>query len=163
MSRTDLSSRTCTLARATALVGDAWTFMILRELFLGNRRFDDVLRQSGMSSHLLSQRLKKLEAEGVIRRQAYSDRPPRYEYLLTDMGLELWPVIVAMKQWGDRWLGDGRRPFDIVHKACGRATEPRMACSECGEPMGARDAEVRLSKTLDRERRSAGRQQRQSQ
>lgn len=155
MSRADLSSRTYTLARAIALVGDEWTFMILREMFLGNRRFDDFLRQSGMSSHLLSQRLKKLEAGGVIQRKAYSDRPPRYEYYLTDMGLELWPVIIAMRQWGDRWLGDGKPPVEVVHKGCRRVTQPQMTCSECSEPMTAHDAEIRLSQTFDKERRSA--------
>ena len=155
MSRADLASRTCTLARAIALVGDAWTLMILRELFLGNRRFDDFLRQSGMSSHLLAQRLKKLETEGVIQRRAYSERPPRYEYGLTEMGLELWPVIVAMKQWGDRWLGDGEPPVELVHKGCGKVTRPHTACPECGDGMGAQDAEIRLSRTFEQERRTA--------
>lgn len=155
MSRADLSSQTCTLARAIALVGNEWTFVILRELFLGNRRFDDFLRQSGMSSHLLSQRLKKLETGGVIQRKAYSERPPRFEYVLTDMGLELWPVMIAMKQWGDQWLGDGKPPVAIVHNACGLVTQPHMTCSECSAPMTAHDAEIRLSKTFDNERRSA--------
>lgn len=156
MSRSDLASRTCTLARAIALVGDAWTLMILRELFLGKHRFDDFLRQSGMSSHLLAQRLKKLETEGVVQRRAYSERPPRYEYGLTEMGLELWPVVVAMKQWGDRWLSDGEPSVELVHKGCGKVSRPRMTCSECGEVMTAHDADVRLSRKFEQERRSAG-------
>jgi len=153
MSRSELSSSACTIARAVSAVGDEWTLMILREMFLGSRRFDDFLRQTGMSSHILSQRLKKLTAQGVVCRDAYSQRPLRHEYRLTEMGRDLWPVIVAMKQWGDRWLGDGVTPVQIVHKDCGHVTHPRMTCSECGEVMGAQDAEAHLSRSLDSARR----------
>ncbi|MDF1734757.1 MAG: helix-turn-helix domain-containing protein [Minwuia sp.] len=146
MSRADLSSSACTVARAVAAVGDEWTLLILREMFLGSRRFDDFLRQTGMSSHLLSQRLKKLVALGVVRRSVYSDRPLRHEYILTEMGKDLWPIIVAMKQWGDRWLLDGVPPVQIVHKSCECVTHPQMTCSECGEPMQARDARARLTR-----------------
>ncbi|MGR3344715.1 MAG: winged helix-turn-helix transcriptional regulator [Paracoccaceae bacterium] len=157
MSRTDLSSQTCTLARAVAQVGDAWTFMILREMFLGTRRFDDFLRQTGMSSHLLSQRLKKLEVLGVIRREAYSDRPPRNEYRPTEMGRDLWPVIITLKQWGDRWLGDGTSPIQIVHKGCGHVTQPRMTCPDCGQAMSAHDAKAKISQQFERERQATRR------
>ncbi len=126
--------------------------MILREMFLGTRRFDGFLRQTGMSSHLLSQRLKKLEGLGVIRREAYSDRPPRNEYRLTDMGRDLWPVIVALKQWGDHWLGDGDSPIKIVHKGCGHVTQPSMNCADCGQAMIAHDARAELSRRFERER-----------
>jgi DNA-binding HxlR family transcriptional regulator len=131
--------------------------MILREMFLGTRRFDGFLRQTGMSSHLLSQRLKKLEGLGVIRREAYSDRPPRNEYRLTDMGRDLWPVIVALKQWGDRWLGDGASPIKIVHKGCGHVTQPSMICSGCGQAMAAHDAKAEISEPFEREREAARR------
>ena len=158
MGRAKLSSETCTIARATALVGDEWTILILREMFLGTRRFDDFLRQTGMSSHLLSQRLKKLEVEGIVRRVAYSQRPPRHDYRLTEMGRALWPVIISLKQWGDHWLGDGETPVALVHKGCGAVTEPRMTCPECGEPMDAHGAEARLSQGFSEERRRAGKQ-----
>lgn len=146
MSRADLSSSACTVARAVAAVGDEWTLLILREMFLGTRRFDDFLRQTGMSSHLLSRRLKKLVALEIVRRSAYSERPLRHEYSLTGMGQDLWPIIVAMKQWGDRWLLDGVPPVQIVHKGCESVTQPQMTCSECGEPMRARDARARLTR-----------------
>ena len=146
MSRADLSSSACTVARAVAAVGDEWTLLILREMFLGSRRFDDFLRQTGMSSHLLSGRLKKLVALGIVQRSVYSQRPLRHEYSLTGMGQDLWPIIVAMKQWGDRWLLDGVPPVQIVHKGCESVTQPQMTCSECGEPMGARDARARLTR-----------------
>ena len=158
MGRAALSTQICTVARDAALVGDEWTIMILREMFLGTHRFDDFLRQTGMSSHLLSQRLKKLETAGVVRRAAYSQRPPRYEYRLTEMGRALWPVVISLKQWGDRWLGDGETPIGLVHKGCGAVTEPRMTCPECGEPMDAHDSEARLSQGFYDERQRAGKQ-----
>jgi len=152
MSRADLSSQTCSISRAVAEVGEPWTILILREMFLATRRFDDFQHLTGMSSHLLSQRLKKLQALGVIRREAYSKRPPRYDYRLTAMGRDLWPVIIAFKQWGDRWLVDGNPPVQIVHKDCGALTNPHLTCSECGELMEAHDAIAELSVTLGRER-----------
>lgn len=152
MARADLARQTCTIARAVSLVGDEWTFMILREMFLGNRKFDEFLRYTGASAALLSQRLKKLEADGVIRREVYSDRPIRHEYRLTAMGRELWPAVIVLKQWGDKWLGDGPAPVEIVHKSCGNVTEPQITCSDCGQPMAAHDAEPRLSEPFQTER-----------
>ena len=158
MGRAALSSHTCTIARAAALVGDEWTLMILREMFLGTRRFDDFQRQTGMSSHLPSQRLKKLESAGIVQRRAYSQHPPRHEYRLTEMGRALWPVVISLKQWGDRWLGNGETPVALLQKGCGAVTEPGMTCPECGEPMDAHDSEARLSGGFSEERQRAGKQ-----
>jgi len=152
MSRADLSSQTCSIARAVSHVGDPWTIMILREMFLATRRFDDFLRLTGISSHLLSQRLKKLETLRVVRREAYSKRPTRYEYRLTAMGRDLWPVVIAFKQWGDRWLVDGDPPVKVVHNGCGAAKGPQLTCSECGDPMEAHDAVAHLARAFERER-----------
>ena len=157
MNRSDLPSQSCTVARAVAQVGDEWTLLIVREMFLGTRRFDEFLRLTGMSSHLLSQRLKKLEAQGSIRRERYSERPPRHEYRLTGKGRELWTVIIALKQWGDRWLGAQDTPVQIVHKICGQITKPQMTCPDCGEPIDAHDAEARLSQPFEIERQAARR------
>ena len=157
MSRSDLPSHSCTIARAVAQVGDEWTLLIVREMFLGTRRFDDFLRFTGMSSHLLSQRLKKLEAQGLIGRERYSERPPRHEYRLTEKGRDLWTVIIALKQWGDRWLNAEDTPVQIVHKTCGRVTKPQMTCPDCGEPIDAQDAEARLSQPFELERQAARR------
>jgi len=155
MSRSNLASQTCTIARAVAQVGDEWTLLIVREMFLGSRRFDDFLHLTGMSSHLLSQRLKKLETHGVIRREPYSERPPRHEYHMTEKGRDLWTVIIALKQWGDCWLNNEATPVQIVHKPCGRVTKPQMTCPDCGEPIDAHDAEARLSRPLKLERKAA--------
>ena len=165
MSRADLTRDACTFARAAELLGDPWTLLALRELFLGTRRFDDFQRQTGASPHLLSQRLKRLEAEGIVARRRYSLRPPRDEYRLTAQGRDLWPVVVALKGWGDRRRpaeeADAPPPMRLRHRGCGRPTEPCMTCSECGEPMAARDsivevsdawAEARAARALPRDR-----------
>lgn len=152
MSRSDLAAQTCTLAQAVSLIGDEWSILILRELFLGTRRFDEFGRQTGMSSHLLSVRLKKMEKAGILRRRAYSERPTRYEYHLTEMGRGLWPVVVSLKQWGDQWLGDGETHVHLEHKSCGQISRPRMTCDICGEPMTAVDAKAHLSDTYAGER-----------
>ena len=145
----NISGSLCPAMASADILGDKWTLLLLREMFLGNRKFDEFLRHTGASAALLSQRLKKLEAEGVIRREAYSERPIRHDYRLTAMGRELWPAVIALKQWGDKWLGDGPAPVEIVHKSCGHVTEPQMTCSDCGEPMAAHDAEPRLSEPFD--------------
>jgi DNA-binding HxlR family transcriptional regulator len=160
MSRTDLAADVCTLARTAELFGDAWTLTILRELFLGTRRFDELLRQTGASPHILSQRLKRLVAAGILRREAYSDHAARYDYRLTEKGRAIWPVVIAMKAWGDEWLGDGASeatPVAIEHKGCGHVVVPRMTCPDCGAPMAAHDATPHLSQPFAAQRAAAGR------
>lgn len=152
MSRSELAENTCTAARAVELFGDAWMMMILREMFLGTRRFDDLQRLTGASPATMSQRLKKLESVGVLRRETYQDNPPRYEYRLTAMGRDLWPVIISMKAWGDKWLGSGATPVAVIHKGCGHAVTPRMVCPDCHTLMDAHDAEPRLSPEFQNER-----------
>ncbi|MEP4377703.1 MAG: winged helix-turn-helix transcriptional regulator [Alphaproteobacteria bacterium] len=158
MSRSDLASQVCTYARTIELLGNEWTLMILRELFLGSRRFDDLRSQTGASPHTLSQRLKRLEGAGILRREAYSEHPPRYEYRLTAMGRDLWPIIIAIKQWGDKWFEGDTTHVEITHKDCGATVTPRMTCPDCGAPMHAHDSEPRLSTEYENERRVAGRQ-----
>ncbi len=158
MSRSDLSQNVCTVARTVEMVGETWSLMILREMFLGSRRFDDLQRRTGCSPHLLSQRLKRLEAEQIVERRSYSERPPRHEYRLTERGRDLWPVVIALKNWGDRWLDKtGAPPIELTHKACGQITRPSMHCSACGEPVDARSVTVRLSPKMARDRATADR------
>jgi len=154
MSRADLSEMTCSVARTVEIIGDSWTLMILRELFLGSRRFDALQKQTGGSPHLISQRLKRLVGEGILDRRAYQQRPARYEYFLTDKGLDLWPVIIALKGWGDRWTGwTDDLPVTLVHRACGHDTDPELSCSHCREPIGPRDVKARMSDAMQAERR----------
>lgn len=153
MSRAELSNMTCSVARTLEIVGDSWSLMVLRELFLGSRRFDDLRRQTGGSPHLISQRLKRMEAEGIVTRRAYQQRPVRHEYRLTDKGIDLWPVIVTLKDWGDRW-GDwpDEVPLELVHKDCGHTTAVNITCTSCNATMSARDVRPQMSPAMTAER-----------
>jgi DNA-binding HxlR family transcriptional regulator len=102
----EISNSVCPIARALALVGDRWTMLILMELVRGQHRFDGLQAQTGMSSHLLSTRLKRMEQDGLIERRAYSERPPRFEYYPSQKGRELDPVLMILRTWGRKWEGD---------------------------------------------------------
>lgn len=113
--------------------------MILRNAFLGTRRFDDFQQQLGMTRHVLAERLKRLVDEGVFRKEAY--QPNRFEYRLTDKGKGLYPILLTLAAWGDQWMdceGNGP-PVVYFHKSCSSKTQPTLVCSECGEPIIARD------------------------
>lgn len=147
----------CPIARALAVVGDRWTILILRELFLSVKRFEEFQAQTGMSSHLLSTRLKRLQADGVVARHRYSERPPRYEYRLTSKGLDLYPLLLALKSWGERWGSfepGGENALVITHRHCGHDTGLKLVCPSCHEPFGARDATVTLGKNFMAERQA---------
>lgn len=118
--------------------------MILREAFFGVRRFDEFQRNLAMSRSVLARRLKSLVDRGIMERRQYQDRPDRFEYRLTESGLELYPVFLAMKEWGDRWLGDDGQALVLRHELCGHVTHPRMTCDQCGEPVRARDVRYGL-------------------
>jgi DNA-binding HxlR family transcriptional regulator len=115
----------CPVARALEVAGDRWTFLILRELSLEVRRFDDLQAQLGVSSHLLSTRLKKMETDGLLERRRYSVRPPRYEYHPTIKGKELDAVILMLRSWGTKWCGlDKDAPaVHMRHRATGEDIE----------------------------------------
>ena len=153
MSRSDLSRTTCTVARTIEIVGDAWALMILREMFLGSHRFDELQQLTGASPLILSRRLKRFESERIVERRPYSERPPRHEYRLTRKGRDLWPLIIALKEWGDRWLDrKGPHPVTLRHTGCGQSTRPIMVCSACGDTIDATTARPHLSAAMVRER-----------
>ena len=132
----------CPVARSLAMVGDRWTLLILRELFVGVPRFEDIQAQTGMSSHLLSARLRRLETDGIVKRQRYIKRPVRYEYVLTPKGLDAYPVVLALKAWGEKWGGftpAQERSTKLVHLKCGHETGLQLICPSCAEPFGPRD------------------------
>ena len=138
-----LEDEACSLARTVAVIGDRWTLLILRECFLRVRRFEEFQANLGITRHLLAARLKKLIRFGVLRRIPYQTRPARHEYILTQRGLDLYPVIMALVHWGDVHMADERgRPVLHEHKTCGAAFDPVMVCSECGEPVHARAVRV---------------------
>jgi len=144
MKWSQLADQPCSVARSVAVIGDRWTLMLLRDAFLGIRRFDDFERRLGISRSIIADRLKHLVDEGVLRREAYQENPVRHEYRLTDKGMALHPVIMAIVHWGDvHYAGEAGPPLLHRHKACGCDFHPVLACSECGEAVGARDVEVR--------------------
>jgi len=145
MKRTEFASWPCSIARSVDLMGDWWTPLVLRESFLGVRRFDDMQRALGIGRNVLTQRLKRLVDEGMLDRVRYQEKPDRYEYVLTDKGRDFYPVLAAMIAWGDRWLsGEAGAPIMLRHTACGHDMTAKVVCSECGEPIQAREIRARL-------------------
>jgi DNA-binding HxlR family transcriptional regulator len=131
--------RTCSVARTLEIVGEKWALLALREVFLGNRRFDEMVRKTGAPRDTLTARLKSLVAAGVLERQPVSEHPPRFEYRLTPSGLDLYPVIVLLMEWGDRYLTNGEAPpMELTHH-CGHRLGAVTVCSSCGEVLLARD------------------------
>ncbi len=140
----DIGDQTCSIARALSAVGDRWTLLVLREAFLGVRRFDDMHAHLGATRHLLADRLRKLVEHGVLERVQYRERPQRFEYRLTAKGRDLSPVIVGLVRWGVRGMADDRvSPMELVHKDCGHTMLPELACPACGKPVQARDVVAR--------------------
>jgi DNA-binding HxlR family transcriptional regulator len=140
----DLADQPCSVARTVAVIGDRWTLMILRDCFLGVRRFEDFQARLGISRTITAERLKALVDEGVLKKIPYQDRPLRYEYRLTDKGLDLYPVMMAVVNFGDRhYAGEAGPPLLHRHKTCGCDFQPVMTCSECREPLTAREVETR--------------------
>lgn len=140
----ELSEQPCSLARVLAIVGDRWTLLVLRDCFLGVRRFDDFERSLGVTRHVLADRLKRLVEAEILAKIPYQERPLREEYRLTEKGMELYPAILSLVNWGDRHLaGVEGPPLEHVHKHCGQHMHGVLVCSECGEPLHARDVTVR--------------------
>lgn len=138
-----LENENCSVARTVAVIGDRWTLLILRDCFLRVRRFETFQARLGITRHLLAARLKKLVQFGVLERVAYQERPKRYDYRLTERGLALYPVIMAIVHWGDVHMSDERgRPMLHRHRGCGHLFDPVPTCSECGEPITAKDVVV---------------------
>lgn len=136
----DLGETPCSIARSLSVVGDRWTLLILRNAFLKVRRFDDFQAQLGITRHLLADRLAKLVEMGVFSKVPYQERPLRHEYRLTEQGRELYPVLLALVAWGDKWLDGGKGPPLLYrHLRCGHTFRPTMSCSECGEALDARE------------------------
>lgn len=136
----DIDQQPCSLARSLAIIGDNWTLLVLRDCFLGVRRFDDFQQRLGVTRHVLSDRLRKLADGGVLEKVAYQERPLRHEYRLTPMGRDLYPVIAHLAQWGDKYLaGDAGPPLVRVHRQCGEPLEAKLQCGHCGDSVEAQD------------------------
>ena len=136
----EIGEQDCSVARTLSVVGDRWTLLVLREAFFRVRRFEDFQRRTGAPRPILAERLKELVDHGVLERRPYGNHPDRFEYRLTDKGLDLYPVIVSLMTWGDHWMPDvGGPPVELRHNGCGHVVHPALACPECGEWVGPRD------------------------
>lgn len=135
MRRTSFEDMHCSVAQTLELVGEWWTLLIVRDLLLGVTRFEVLQERLGISRNILADRLRTLEATGIVDRQPYQERPARYDYRLTDKGRDLWTVVNAVREWGDRWAAPDGPPMEMIHRRCGRPTSAVLSCSECGEPL----------------------------
>jgi len=129
--------RACSVARTLELVGEKWALLAIREVFLGNRRFDEMARRTGAPRDTLAARLRTLAGAGILERRQYSEHPARFEYRLTEAGRDLYPVILTLMRWGDRHLaGDAGPPLVLEHR-CGQPLVAEVICAACGESAGA--------------------------
>ena len=130
----------CSVARSLDVLGDTWSVLVVREMFLGTHRFDQLQEHLGIARNVLAARLRRLVAHGILAKRQYQEHPPRFEYHLTRKGVDLYPLVVALLQWGDRYLADpGGGPVLLEHVACGQVAEIVPTCSACGSPVNARD------------------------
>jgi len=140
----ELDAQDCSLARSLAVVGDRWTLLILRDAFLRVRRFEDFQSRLGIARRVLTERLAGLVDDGILEKVIYQQKPQRYEYRLTEKGLALYPVILALVHWGDAYYaGPNGPPMLHTHKHCGHDFRSVLSCSECGEALVARDVIAR--------------------
>ncbi len=143
MRRSSFEGMECSIAHTLEVVGEWWTLLVLREAFRGVRRFDELQAGLGIARNILTARLRTLEAHGILERRRYQERPARFEYRLTRKGHDLYPVLVALMQWGDRYAADADGPpVRLVHKGCGHDANPVLTCGHCGEPVTARDIQA---------------------
>jgi DNA-binding HxlR family transcriptional regulator len=137
----DYPDQNCSMAAALELIGERWTLLVIRDVLAGNRRFEQMQRSLGVARNVLSARLQRLVDEDILERRPYSERPQRHEYFLTQKGLDLWPVLVALIGWGDRHLaGPDGPPMLILHKGCGGRVNDRRICERCDKPLEVREA-----------------------
>ncbi|HEX3317092.1 MAG TPA: helix-turn-helix domain-containing protein [Solirubrobacteraceae bacterium] len=141
LSRT-YDNQVCSIARSLEVVGERWTVLILRDAFLGLRRFDEFQRSLGIARNVLSDRLDRLVDEGIFERRLYNEHPPRSEYRLTDRGRDLFPTVFSLMRWGDKHAAPGGPPRVVRHRGCGGAIDDHLRCERCGEALTGREVET---------------------
>ena len=144
MRRTRFDDSPCPIARTTDLIGDWWTPIVMREAFLGRRRFDEFQQALSLSRGVLAQRLSRLVEEGLLEKRLYEEHPPRYEYVLTEKGRAFYPVLAAMWRWGADWLWEEgeETPFQLYDKKSGAPVRPRVVDEHTGRPIDVRRIRV---------------------
>lgn len=136
-------SQNCSVARSLEVVGDRWTMLVIRSAFEGLRRFDDYQEALGVARNVLTDRLTRLCDEGVLRRVRYQERPDRYEYRLTRKGVELWPTVMSLLRWGDRYYAPDGPPMLVTHVGCGGSLGDGLVCEGCGKRLEPNEVEPR--------------------
>ncbi len=140
----DYNSQTCSIAGALAVVGERWSLLIVRNVFLGVRRFEQMQSNLGIARNVLQTRLQRLVEQGVLERKLYQQHPPRHEYRLTEKGLDLWPTVVALMQWGDRHAAPAAGPPVVLeHRGCGGRVDEHRVCEKCAKRLTARESRAR--------------------
>ena len=143
----DIGNQPCSVARTLSVIGDTWSIMIIRNAFLGIRRFDDFQKNLGVTRHVLTDRLNTLVEEEILFKAPYTEAQKRFEYRLTQKGLDLYPILMSIIHWGDTYMDKGQgAPVDYVHKTCGHKFHPVMICSECTEPLDPKQVKVEIGK-----------------
>jgi DNA-binding HxlR family transcriptional regulator len=142
----------CSIAAALEVVGERWSLLIVRDIFLGLRRFDEIQADLGIARNVLDTRLTKLLVQGVLEKHPYQERPRRWEYRLTEKGLDLWPTVVALMQWGDRYAAPAGPPVLLEHRGCGGMVDAHRICETCGARLSARDVRARRGPGASRAR-----------
>jgi len=140
MLNNDYDTQICSIAGALALVGERWSLLIVRDVMLGLRRFDELQAHLGVARNVLQKRLARLTEHGLLERRLYQEHPPRHEYRLTDKGLDLWPTMVSLMQWGDRHAAPAAGPPVVLeHRGCGGAVDAHRICAACGARLSVGD------------------------
>lgn len=140
MLKRDYANQYCPVASTLEVVGERWTLLILRDVFMGIRRFEALQRDLGVARNVLQARLERLVEEGILVKRPYQERPLRCEYRLTEKGADLWPVLVALLKWGDRYGLQGERPIVLQHRGCGGEIDDRRRCRSCAADVSVTEA-----------------------
>ncbi|MEO1059866.1 MAG: helix-turn-helix domain-containing protein [Actinomycetota bacterium] len=140
----DLADQPCSISRSLAILGERWTLVILKQAFAGTRRFDDFVATTGISRSRLTTRLNELVEHGILERVEYKDTRTRSEYRLTQRGHDVYPILMALRGWGDAHLAPDGPPLRYLHTDCGGEVRSHLSCERCEEPLVARDITVDL-------------------
>lgn len=145
-----MRGRPSSVSRALEVIGDRWSFLVIREAFFGAKRFDKLQLELGIASNILTDRLARLVERGVFRKRKYQSTPERFEYLLTPMGMDLYGPLIMMMAWGDRWRAHDQPPLILRHLTCGSDFTPEVICNRCGKPIHAYSMKYRMRYNPDK-------------
>jgi DNA-binding HxlR family transcriptional regulator len=150
MRRASFEEMNCSIARSLEVIGEWWTLLIIRDAFFGITRFEQFQERLGIARNVLTTRLDTLVDHEVLERRCYDEGRERYDYVLTDKGKALWPVLTTLRQWGDEWIvGKGKEPVTMLHTTCGERTTAELSCDHCGEKLQRRQLRMVAGPGLD--------------